>query len=65
MNRITDTLLRKLNDLEIERDLARYFAEDGNWTAASECFRSAQALMHEINALFSRTSRARTSPTLA
>ncbi len=56
--RITERLLRKLNELEIERDLARYFSEDGNFTAAAECFMSARTIMREIEMLFLRTSRA-------
>jgi len=65
MNRVEDLLLRKLNDIETERILARYFEEDGNFKAAYECLRSAKDIMREINGLFSRVSRARTSPTLA
>lgn len=65
MNNISDTIVRRLNEFETERDLARYLVEDGNHAAAAECFNSARMLMYEIEALFSRVSRARASPTPA
>ena len=63
MNQNRDRLLRKLNDIETERILARDFEEDGDFKAAYECFRSARLILHEIDDLFSRASRARTPPT--
>lgn len=65
MSTISERLRRKFNDLEIERDLARYFSEDGEIRAAVECFRSAQYIMREIEALFTLAARTRALPTFA
>ncbi|OHB18518.1 MAG: hypothetical protein A2854_00090 [Parcubacteria group bacterium RIFCSPHIGHO2_01_FULL_56_18] len=59
--RVTERLLRKLNEFEIERDLARYFSEDGDPNAAAECFKAARMIMHEIEKLFLRATRASSS----